>query len=182
MDSKLTPTQARSMLLVAIATVALLVIVVLVAKVLATRLGGISGSQSTSTSVQHVVYPERFEVPTETNIKRRLTYRTWNALITTFKSAGIITDYDQVSGVATFSYDNSTNIRMELDWKLNSQTYVLYGWELNAALDGYTAKWVNSSGDEYRAVIVPRTGSENRIDISIYDSGNALKRLVVLTT
>jgi len=140
-----------------------------------TSSGGIVSSAAVTDTI---TYPERFNVPTENNIKDRLITHDWNALITTFNVAGVITDYKQVSGLGRFIYDNGKDITMTLEWLTDSDEYVLFDWRLNSTLDGYSALYRNTSGEEMHVTIIPHL---QRIDISVYDANNALKRLIVLS-
>lgn len=124
-----------------------------------------------------ITYPETFDVPTESEIKSRLVASDWNALIMTYDTAGVVTDYKQVSGIARFNYDNGTDMVMELDWFIDSPKYVLYDWRMNSSLDGYSTKYKNPAGDEHNVSIIPHA---DRMDISMYDSENALKRLIFI--
>lgn len=138
----------------------------------------VSMSNTGSLSDGVIIYPETFKVPTETDIKSRLVASDWNALIMTYDTAGVITEYKQISGIARFSYDNGTDIVMELDWFIDSPKYILYDWRMNSSLDGYSAKYKNPAGDEHNVSIIPHA---DRIDISMYDSENALKRLIFIS-
>lgn len=129
-------------------------------------------------TAETITYPERFQVPTENDIKERLISRDWDALITAFTVPGVITDYNQVSGLARFAYDNGKDITITLEWLNDSNERVLYDWRLNSTLDGYSASYKNSSGEEMHVSIIPHL---ERIDITIYDVNNAIKQLIVLT-
>jgi hypothetical protein len=128
-----------------------------------------------------VTYPAQIAVPDEGDIKKTLVSHEWNALITTFDVPGIITNYKQTSGTAIFNYDNGTDITMLLQWMTGSDSYLLDKWELNASLDGYSAYYRASNGEEYLVSITPHHDNSGRMNISIYGAENIIKRTVVIS-
>lgn len=145
----------------------------------------ISGSTFTTlpaspVSSTPVTYPTQIAVPDESALKNKLVSHEWNALITTFDVPGIITNYKQVSGTAIFNYDNGTDVTMLLQWMTGSDSYLLDKWELNASLDGYSASYRASNGEEYLMSITPYRKSD-RMSISIYGAENVIKRMIVIS-
>lgn len=112
------------------------------------------------------------------NIKKELTSRTWDALVITLNTPGIMIDTSTTKAKTVFDYDNGTDIKMHMQWLTDSVEYVLYDWDLTASRDGYSVKWKNSSGDIRYMVITPR--SRDRVDISVYGPGNVLARIIHL--
>ena len=102
-----------------------------------------------------------------------------NAMILMHKS-GVINGDNRVSGSATFERENDNDLKLSVDWVGDSLTYEFENWKLNSSMKGFTVSYYDKkTGYKLHANIEKR--ERLRYDISVYDTENNLKQLIILT-